>query len=506
MPLRITNNLKTQSATGNIFRISEQLNKTQEKLVTGKRINRPSDDPNGARQIMNYRKDAATQAQYIRNAEYSTNFLRQTDSVVSSLQNITDAARSLGVQQANFLPNQAQRSSAASQISLWINEAVSLANSKFGSRYVLGGQSTAESPIRQTGSEINYVGDNAEVQVEVNDGNMVGLNLAGSSVFAADLNADINTNTLISGFHHGNGAPAGQFSITNRLGNFGTIAIGANFTVGDVINSINSSGLGVSASINSAGDGISVTDNNANPTGNLVVQDIGTGTTARELGVIGNAAQTIQGIKAQPAITASTPLSLLKGGSGITLSDVRVVNGAASGVVTFGNASTVQDILNAFNNAGLNLNATINGAGNGLKLASTTGASIPVVLDAGTGTTASDLGLGGANSLFSTLTSLRDAFANNDIRAVSALVENLGVISENLSNVRGTIGARVNMVNSNVESLSVNKENSTQAVALTENDDFAASATQLAALETALNASLSTTARILPPTLVDFLR
>lgn len=506
MVMRITNNMKTNNASSNILRISDQLNKTQEKLTTGKKINRPSDDPSGARQIISYRKDVSSQSQFIRNGEYSTNFLRQTDSVVVGFQNIANAAKNLGIQGTNLLPNQGQRTVAAGQVSSWINEAVSLANSAYGSMYVLGGQNTSVSPIQRNGSEINYIGDNTEVQVEVSHGNLVSLNLLGSNVFASDLNADINANTLISDFHHGQGVPAGQISITNRLGTSGTVTIGAGWTTGQVISAINSSGLGVSAAINAAGDGISITDNNANPRGNLVVQDIGTGTAARELGVIGNARQTIQGIKAQPAITASTPLSLLQGGNGIMLSDVKVVNGAASGVVSFGNASTVQDIMNSFNNAGLNLNVTVNSVGNGFNIASTASGSVPVVLDIGNGATASDLGLGGGNNFFSTLTALRDAFSNNDASAISALLQNLGSVSKNLDNVRGTIGGRMNMVTSSIDSLTIKMEQSNQSVALTENDDFATSATQLATLETALNAALATTARILPPSLVDFLR
>jgi len=506
MALRITNNLKTQNAKDNISRISERLNAAQKRLVTGKRINKPSDDPTGMRQVLAFRAGIASQGQFIRNAQFSGNFLQQTDSTVASLQSLADAAKSLAVEQASSLPDQKQRSAAADQVSAFISQALSLAKSKYGSRFIFGGQSTGQSPIRQNGSEITYIGDNREVQAEINTGDLVGLNLLGSNVFATDLNPNIDGNTLISSFHRGSGVPSGPISITNSLGASSTITLTANQTVGQVISAINSSGLGVTASINSAGDGISVTDTNANPTGNLVIQDLGNGATARELGIIGNATQTIAGIKAQPALTASSPLALLNGGNGLTLSDVSVVNGAASGTVTFGNASTVQDILNAFNNAGLNLNTTLNSAGNGLNIASTASGSVPVVLDIGAGTTASQLGLGGETSFFTTMNALKDALRNNDVQGIAAAMEGLGSVSQHLSAIRGTIGARVNLVQSNIDALTIQKENSTTAVALTENDDFANSATDLAALETALNASLATTSKIIQPTLVDFLR
>ncbi len=506
MVMRITNNMKTQNAKNNIFRITEMVNNAQERLITGKKVNRPSDDPIGMRQIMTLRTDGAKQGQFIRNSEYSANFLSHADSVVDSLQKLAGEARSLAIQQANYLPNQQQRVSSANQVDLWISEAFSLANSTFGSRHVFGGQNSATDPLQNSASGAIYVGDNQEITVEVNDGNNVGINLVGSDVFAADLNADIDSNTLISNFHRGSGVSAGQVSITNRLGATANVTIGAGYTVGQVISAVNSSGLNVTASINSTGDGISITDSNANPTGNLLIQDVGTGTTARELGIIGNAVQSIDGIKAQTGVTGSTALTLLNGGSGITLSDVSVLNGAASGTISFTGATTVQDVLDTFNNAGLNLNATLNSAGNGLQISSATGSTVPVVLDIGTGSTASDLGLGGAKNFFAVMTSLKTALENNDARAASGLVESLGAVSGHLSSIRGIVGSRVNMVESNVDALTITKENAAELVALTENDDFAASATDLAAYETALNASLATTARIIQPSLVDFLR
>ena len=53
--MRISNNMLASNITANLFKQNTLMYKTQEMIVSGKRINRPSDDPIGMSNIMGYR-------------------------------------------------------------------------------------------------------------------------------------------------------------------------------------------------------------------------------------------------------------------------------------------------------------------------------------------------------------------------------------------------------------------------------------------------------------------
>jgi flagellar hook-associated protein 2 len=87
------------------------------------------------------------------------------------------------------------------------------------------------------------------------------------------------------------GVPAGKFRITDSQGNSALIDLtqGNEVTLQDVIDEINSRGLGVAARINDNGDGLLLEDLAAGA-GQLTVSEEG-GTTARALGILGTANQ-----------------------------------------------------------------------------------------------------------------------------------------------------------------------------------------------------------------------
>lgn len=102
---------------------------------------------------------------------------------------------------------------------------------------------------------------------------------------ALDLQA-VSRNTRLSDFR--GGITNGSFLINDSNG--GTSAVNLSVleaeTVGDVLDAINSLGLGVTASINAEGNGIQIVDT-AGGAGSLTISDVGNGTAAKDLGIAG---------------------------------------------------------------------------------------------------------------------------------------------------------------------------------------------------------------------------
>lgn len=119
----------------------------------------------------------------------------------------------------------------------------------------------------------------------------IAANAAATSVNSGDLNVRyISENTQLSTLNGGAGFQPGKFQITDSSGKSATINLsGSNIVdVGDVLQAINTSGLGVTAAINTTGDGILLTDT-AGGSGTLQVSDLGGGSAAASLNLAGSA-------------------------------------------------------------------------------------------------------------------------------------------------------------------------------------------------------------------------
>lgn len=114
-------------------------------------------------------------------------------------------------------------------------------------------------------------------------------NTASNTVDSNSLNLQyISESTTLSQLNQGRGVNAGSFTVTNSNGQSVTINVNASATktIGDLINSINETSIGVTAKLNNEGDGILITDTTSGG-GSFTITDDGTGTSARDLGIRG---------------------------------------------------------------------------------------------------------------------------------------------------------------------------------------------------------------------------
>jgi flagellar hook-associated protein 2 len=165
----------------------------------------------------------------------------------------------------------------------------------------------------------------------------------------------VHENSLLKTWNQGKDLPLSNFTITNSLGAAYTVNLGSfnPKTIGDVIQAINNTTSGVRAELNDTGDGLRLIDE-AGGAGTLTVQDAGSGTTAKQLGIAGSAKtlmvnnQTIQGIDGSRTLKISTT-----------------------------DSTTVQDLVGQINELGGSVRANLVnlGGGSGVRLALTSSAS-----------------------------------------------------------------------------------------------------------------------------------
>ncbi|MBL0714170.1 MAG: flagellar hook-associated protein FlgL [Desulfosarcina sp.] len=176
--MRITNKMMTTTIKRNVFRQSEQLLRSQEILSSGKRINRPSDDPVGIGKVLDYRKSLASFEQFDRNIQQAKNRIEFMEMTLEGVEALIVDAKNWAVNQAGSAT--ADREAAISSVRNIRDQILQLANSKMGGNYIFSGFQTntpAFDPSGTYNGDNGYfsvlTGDNAEMQIEADGGRVL---------------------------------------------------------------------------------------------------------------------------------------------------------------------------------------------------------------------------------------------------------------------------------------------------------------------------------------------
>jgi len=148
----------------------------------------------------------------------------------------------------------------------------------------------------------------------------------------------VGSSTKLSSLNGGEGVHLGSFVITDSAGEAGAVKLnesGAQITtVGGVIEAINALAIGVTARISDTGDGILLTDT-AGDAATLTVREVGSGTTAEDLNLLGEAVVVDVG---------GTP--------------TQVIDGSMTATVQIEADDTLQDLIDEINDRKLGVTAS----------------------------------------------------------------------------------------------------------------------------------------------------
>jgi len=506
MVMRITNQIQQSNALQNIFRITEDLFEANQRIATGKRINKPSDDPLGMQDTLSLRSSIAQIQQFGRNIDNNRLFLNTADTALDSVGLGITRARELAQGSLSPTSSAQTRAMTALEIQSILDQAIQEANTKVKGHYIFGGTDILNAPYQANGSGLGaiYSGNSDTLEVEVGSTLTVPITRPGSEVFGTDMNAALNGSTLLSDLNGGAGVALGSFNITDRAGNTAAVAVVGGMTVNNIIAAINGAGINVTASINADQTGLQLTDSSGTILQPLTVTEAGS-TTAQGLGILSVNDGNIVGGDLNPILTTATLISDLDGGNGLTLGQIDIVNGSLSATVDLSATTTVGDVLTAINGAGVNVTASINSQGNALQVVSNNPATTAVFSEVSGGTTASLLGIGGGN-VFTALDTLRQALERDDSAGILASFENLNAALDTVHSARAEYGALVRTMDTLEIGHGANEVGETAQLSAVEDSDFVKDASDVAALQLALEATLNTSARVLQPSLLDFLR
>ncbi len=158
------------------------LGRAQQRAATGHRIERTSDDPVGAAQVMRLESQLREISQFRSNGVYAQTRLSAEDVTLTAARDLLDQAKKLAMGAASAAPGDPSRDQAMAQIDVIREELVALANTRVGSEYIFAGGRSGTPPFLADGS---YVGDTTTRRVEVDAQNNLVVNHTGDQVFSA---------------------------------------------------------------------------------------------------------------------------------------------------------------------------------------------------------------------------------------------------------------------------------------------------------------------------------
>ncbi|MFG6114699.1 flagellar hook-associated protein FlgL [Halobacillus sp. MO56] len=197
--MRVTQGMLSNNMLRHLSNSYERMGKYQEQLSTGKKINRPSDDPVVAMKGMNYRTQLNEVQQFQRNLGEMHNWMENSDSAMDKATQAMQRVRELTVQASNGTYDQGQRENIAKEIGQLKDHMIDIANTKVNNKYIFNGNDTLNAPVNV--SEENPPGaapspfkvsnNSGEVMIEISKGNSLKANIDPTKVFSGQLFADL---------------------------------------------------------------------------------------------------------------------------------------------------------------------------------------------------------------------------------------------------------------------------------------------------------------------------
>ncbi|MGA6926683.1 MAG: flagellar hook-associated protein FlgL [Desulfosarcina sp.] len=178
--MRISAKIMTDHIKANLTRQSEQLMETQLRLSSGKRINKPSDDPIGIGKVLDYRTTLETVDQYGANITDAKTRIEFTESVLGQVSEFIEDAKKIAT-----VSNVDDRSGLAQEIRNIRQQVFGLANTKYGANYLFAGHLSDTTPFDPV-FPYDYHGDDGSHRVIVGEGITIPIDADGGQMFSDD--------------------------------------------------------------------------------------------------------------------------------------------------------------------------------------------------------------------------------------------------------------------------------------------------------------------------------
>lgn len=186
--MRVTNTMLANNINASLFRQTELMYRTQERIATGKKINRPSDDPVGMTSALGYRNSISNIDQYNDNITKGKMHIETMDQVLEMVEGFLRGAKDIAFDDA---PD--RRLNLAENVATIRDQVLELCNYEIDGDYIFSGHVTDTPPFDwdATNTFIEYNGSNNSKAVIIGRSTQIDIAADGEDIFQNVAVADI---------------------------------------------------------------------------------------------------------------------------------------------------------------------------------------------------------------------------------------------------------------------------------------------------------------------------
>ncbi len=178
--MRITQNILYNTYVSDMMRRQASIYETTLQLSTGKKVNKPADDPVNASKILSSRSLLSTYGQYAKNIDSGLAYLSISEQTLAGVKDLISKVQETAVSEATGTADATSRANAATLAGDLYDQLLSLANTSYDGKRIFGGYETGAAPFDQTGA---YSGDANRQSIRIGEGNYVTIGVNGGEVF-----------------------------------------------------------------------------------------------------------------------------------------------------------------------------------------------------------------------------------------------------------------------------------------------------------------------------------
>jgi flagellar hook-associated protein 3 FlgL len=185
--MRVATRSLYQGIQQRLLKLTSDLKTANEKISSGKRILRPSDDPIGLTDSLGFKSALSQAAQYARSGERGTSWLNQSESAISGALELVIRAKEIAIEMASDTQDAGTRAQGAVEVGHLLDEAIALGNTRLEGSYVFAGYRTKTTPfLKATVGGIEtaqYQGDTHDFQIQIGRDERLAVGRNGQTVF-----------------------------------------------------------------------------------------------------------------------------------------------------------------------------------------------------------------------------------------------------------------------------------------------------------------------------------
>ncbi|MEA3544818.1 MAG: flagellar hook-associated protein FlgL [Thermodesulfobacteriota bacterium] len=199
--MRATQTTTYRSLQSFLDRTSEKLASLQLQAATGKRVNRPSDDPTAISPILSARTQIQTSDRYIETIESGLDKIDSADGYLDSIENTLVRLKEISIATVNASLNDQDMATFADEVHQLRESLIADANAQIDGKYLFSGFSEKTEPFSVNPSyptvppalpvsPVTYSGDYGVLEFEIAPNELLGVNLTGNSLMLGDVDND----------------------------------------------------------------------------------------------------------------------------------------------------------------------------------------------------------------------------------------------------------------------------------------------------------------------------